>query len=107
MKVLALEHDRPGATNADFAPHLDAEARAVWEMIQSGIVRETYYRQDRSEAVIILEAPSTEAARRSLSQLPLVRQGLIEFELIGLLPYPGLSRLFKDEHANLKANAGG
>ncbi|HET6845937.1 MAG TPA: hypothetical protein VFH29_03835 [Anaerolineales bacterium] len=96
MKVLALEHDRPGATSADFAPHLDAEARAVWEMTQSGTIRETYFREDRSEAVILLEAPSTEAARTSLSQLPLVRQGLIEFEVIGLLPYPGFSRLFKE-----------
>ena len=96
MKILALEHDRPGATSADFAPHLDAEARAVWAMIQSGFIRETYYREDRTEAVIILEAPGTEAARQALSQLPLVRQGLIEFELIGLLPYPGLSRLFKE-----------
>jgi hypothetical protein len=96
VKVLALEHDSPGATNADFAPHLDAEARAVWELIQNGTIRETYYREDHTEAVIILEAPTTDAARRSLAQLPLVRQGLIEFEVIGLLPYPGLGRLFKE-----------
>lgn len=96
MKVLALEHDRPGLKDADFAPHLEAEARAVWHMIQSGTIRETYYREDRTEAVIILEAPSTEAARQSLAALPLVKRGLIEFELMGLLPYPGLSRLFKE-----------
>jgi hypothetical protein len=96
MKVLALEHDRPGATSADFSPHLDAEARAVWELIQSGTIRETYYREDRFEAVIILEAPSTDAARQSLAALPLVKRGLIEFEVMGLLPYPGLSRLFKE-----------
>ena len=56
MKVLALEHDRPGATGADFAPHLEDEARAVWSMLQDGSIREIYFREERSEAVIILEA---------------------------------------------------
>jgi hypothetical protein len=96
MKVLALEHDRPGATSADFAPHLEDEARAVWQMIQSGVIREIHFREHRSEAVVILEAASTQAARESLAELPLVREGLIEFEVVGLQPYPGLGRLFKD-----------
>ena len=30
-----------------------------------------------------------------LGALPLVKAGLIEFELIPLRPYPGLERLFK------------
>jgi hypothetical protein len=96
MKVLALEHDRPDATSGDFAPHLEDEARAVWSMIQSGAIREIYFRQDRSEAVIILEAASPQAALDALTQMPLVRQGLIEFEVMGLQPYPGLGRLFKE-----------
>ena len=94
MKVLALEHDRADATSADFAPHLEAEARAIWEMLQDGSIREIYFREERSEAVIVLEAADASEARESLARLPLVRRGLIEFEFIGLRPYPGLSRLF-------------
>jgi hypothetical protein len=94
MKILALEKDRPGVTSTDFSPHLQAEARAVWEMIQSGIIREIHFRDDRSQAVIILEAESTGHARATLARLPLVSAGLIDFEVIGLRPYPGLARLF-------------
>ncbi len=96
MKVLALEHDKPDLASADFAPHLQGEARVIWELIQAGAIREIYFREDRSEAVIMLEAADASAARELLAQLPLVRHGLIEFEVIGLQPYPGLSRLFKE-----------
>ena len=65
-------------------------------MLQNGSIREIYFREERSEAVIILEAADASAARETLSRLPLVRQGLIEFDVIGLRPYPGLSRLFKE-----------
>jgi hypothetical protein len=95
VKVLALEHERAGTTSADFAPHLEAEARAVWQMMQSGTIREIYFREERDQAVIVLEAADTAAARLLLAELPLVRDGLIEFEVIGLRAYPGLGRLFK------------
>jgi len=93
MKVLALEKDRVGADPAASAPHLHAEARAVWELTQRGIIREIYFRETRSAAVIVLEVDSAQHAREALDQLPLVRAGLIEFEVIGLRPYPGFSRL--------------
>jgi hypothetical protein len=32
MKILALERDKPGATDADFAPHLKAEAARAYEL---------------------------------------------------------------------------
>ncbi len=33
-------------------------------------------------------------SERAIARLPYVEHGLIEFDLIGLRPYPGLSRLF-------------
>ncbi len=33
-------------------------------------------------------------ARAALATLPLVREGLIDFELVPLAPYPGFARLF-------------
>jgi hypothetical protein len=42
----------------------------------------------------LLEAGSTAQAQEDLAQLPLVTAGLIEFEVIGLSPYPGFARLF-------------
>ena len=84
----------PGVVAAAFQPHLKAEAARVWELQQSGILREIYFRQDRSDAVLILECADVAEAQRVLATLPLVREKLITFEVIPLKPYPGLARLF-------------
>jgi len=95
MKILALEHEVPGTPAAAFTPALlRAEAARVWELQQSGALREIYFRGDRSEAVLILECADAAEAERVLATLPLVRERLIVFELIPLKPYPGLKRLF-------------
>jgi len=94
MKILALEKEVPGTVAAAFAPHLQAEAARVWELQQSGTLREIYFRGDRSEAVLMLECADVAEAQRVLATLPLVRARLITFEVIPLKPYPGLARLF-------------
>jgi hypothetical protein len=94
MKILALEQELPGHTNDDFTPHLRAEAERVWGLYQDGLIRELYFRADRSEAVLVLECASLDEARAALGSLPLVQAGLIDFELIPLRPYPGFARLF-------------
>lgn len=93
MKVLALEHEMPDSSGR-FAPYLHAEAQRVWELSQADVVRETYFRQDRSTAVLVLECADEAEARGILDSLPLVQAGLIYFEVIPLRPYPGLERLF-------------
>ncbi len=97
MKVLALEVETPGSTAEQFGPHLKAEARRVWELYQAGTLREIYFRQDWPGAVLILECADADEARDVLATLPLVRAGLIAFEIIALRPYPGLARLFSEE----------
>lgn len=97
MKFLALEHERPGVSEDASQSYLKAEALRVWELYQAGVIRETYFRADRSEAVLVLEAESEEAARQALDSLPLVQQQLASFELIPLAPYPGFARLFDQE----------
>lgn len=96
MKILAIEKEMPGATSTQFAPHLKPEAAHVWELYQSGIVRELYFRADRSEAVLMLECASIADAQDVLGSLPLVQEGLISFEVIPLIPYPGFARLFEE-----------
>lgn len=97
MKILALEKEIAGKTAEDFQPHLTAEAARAWELYQSGIIREMYFRTDLHEAVLVLECPDIEEARHILNMLPLVREGLIDFEIIPLIPYSGFSRLFAEE----------
>jgi muconolactone delta-isomerase len=95
MKILALEKEVPGITTSAFTPALlKQEAARVRELQQAGVLREIYFRQDRSDAVLILECADVAEAQRVLGTLPLVREKLITFEVIPLKPYPGLARLF-------------
>ena len=94
MKILVLEKEVAGTTSEDFQPYLKAEARKVWELQQQNIIREIYFRTDRSCAVMILECHDVEEAEKNLKALPLVQANLIEFEIIPLKPYPGFERLF-------------
>jgi hypothetical protein len=94
MKILAMEKERPETQPGQFALYLKSEAMRVWSLCQDGVVRELYFRQDRSEAVLVLECEGAAQARQVLNALPLVQSGLIDFELIPLRPYSGFSRLF-------------
>ncbi|MBN1681201.1 MAG: superoxide dismutase [Anaerolineae bacterium] len=98
MKLLAIEHEVAGVTRVDFTPELGrAEAARAWELHQAGVIRELYFRQDRNEAVLVLECASVEEAHAVLHTLPLVEAGLITFDVIPLKPYPGFARLFADK----------
>jgi muconolactone delta-isomerase len=97
MRILAIEKEVPGLSAEDFKPHLSAEAARAWELYQAGVFRELYFRQDRPEAVLILECPDVEEAQEVLSTMPLVKAGLITFEVIPLVPYPGFARLFAED----------
>ena len=94
MKILALEHELPGATADQFQQHANDEALQVWEYHQAGIIRELYFRADRNEAVLVLECASVIEAQKILATLPLVKAGLISFEIIPLKAYFGFERLF-------------
>lgn len=94
MKILALEHERPDVPAAAFARHAAAEAQRVWQLAQEGVIRETYFRQDQSAAVLVLECADAAEAEGVLQTLPMVQAGLITFEIIPLVAYPGFARLF-------------
>ena len=95
MKILALEEEVVGIPDEKFTSALlKEEAKRAWELHQTGIIRELYFRQNRNEAVLILECKDVEEAQSALSTLPLVKAGLITFESIPLIQYDGFARLF-------------
>ncbi|WP_300525191.1 muconolactone Delta-isomerase family protein [Aminiphilus sp.] len=95
MRILALARDVPGTHPEAFAPHLDAEALRAWELHQAGLLREIHFRASRRDAVLLLECADEAEARDALASLPLVKEGLITFEVIPLVPYDGFARLFR------------
>jgi len=96
MKILAIEKDLADAEDEEFRPHLKEEAFRVWELYQAGVIREIYFRQDQNSAVLMLECRDTAEAGEILATLPLVKRGLIAFDIIPLRAYPGFTRLFAE-----------
>lgn len=95
MKIIAIEKELPDIPAVAFTDELKiSEAARILELFQSGELREIYFRQDRSEAVLIFECGAIEECKKLLASLPLVCHGLIDFEIIPLIPYPGFARLF-------------
>ncbi len=94
MKILAIEKDAPGGSYERCQPYLKAEAIRTWELYQEGVLREAYFRADRSEAILMLECTNVEEARNIIQTLPLVKEKLIDFDIIPLIAYPGFARLF-------------
>lgn len=94
MRIIAIQKETPHLNKRDFVPYLRDEAIQGWELFKEGIIREMFYRDEKYEVVLILECENKEEAKRKLATLPLVENGLIEFELIPLRPYHGFERLF-------------
>jgi hypothetical protein len=42
----------------------------------------------------VVESRDIDEAKQKLSELPMVLAGLVDFDLVPLIPYPGFSRLF-------------
>ncbi|RJP70098.1 MAG: superoxide dismutase [Ignavibacteriales bacterium] len=97
MKIIAIETELPGVTSDKFTPEIrKAEAEKAWQLQQAGIIRELYFQKEQHIAVLILECADETEAKKYLSTLPLVKEKLIRFDLIPLLPYDGFSRLFSN-----------
>lgn len=94
MKILAIEKEITGIPGEQFKRLLKAEAARVWELVQSGVIRESYFDAEKHRAVLILESRDADEARKTLKTLPLVREKLIDFEVIPLMPYDGFARMF-------------
>jgi muconolactone delta-isomerase len=95
MKILALERNVQGATEENLTDALlKEEATRAWQLHQSGVIREMYFRADRHASILMLECATVVEANAVLSTLPLVQEGLIEFDVIPLVAYPGFARLF-------------
>ncbi|MFN8256463.1 MAG: hypothetical protein U0W24_12275 [Bacteroidales bacterium] len=99
MKILAIEKEHKTVDWDKESQTLFEEAETVYNMLLSGSLREIYFTEKKT-AVLILECKNKIAASRLLAKLPLVRNKLIHFEILELLPYTGFSRLIRNEKAN-------
>jgi len=89
MKFTALERELPGSSVERIHPLLGDEARRVWELKQSGARREIYFQAEQHTTVRMLECALAVEARQLLGTLLLVKAGLIDFDLIPPVCWPG------------------
>ncbi len=94
MKVLVTLQPTEGIKPEDLRAHVVEENQVVWELYKVGIIREMYFRGDGRGAIFVLESASIDAAKEALSPLPMLRDGLLIAEFIGLNPFTQLEYAF-------------
>ena len=92
MKILAIETELKKLNAESDKIILKLEALVVLDLQQKDILREIYFDENHC-AVLILECNDKTEAEKILSELPLVKNGFIQFEIKELHPYTGFSRL--------------
>lgn len=97
MKILAIDRFLEGTTLEKVQPHLKDEMKVSWKHYKEGYIREWYFRQDNPGAVLIMECESLDEARRLTDEFPLVKAGLIAFDLIPLGPFEPLGAVLNFE----------
>lgn len=92
MRFLAIIERKTGEfPEEQFEPLLEPEAECVRGLYSQGIFRSVFSRGDVKGAVVELECEDMAEARRVLAQLPFARAGLINSQVIPLLPYRGFA----------------
>jgi hypothetical protein len=96
LKFLALEIENyPVKWNEVESSLMKAEARLLFDLQQTDLIRQIFFREDTKSAVLEWECDSIEKVEELTSTFPLVEAGMIHFEVIKLIPYPGYKRLFE------------
>ena len=87
MTVLAIAHALPTATNEAFQRFRSEEIRTVWNIYRRGQIEQLYYCTDREVAVLLLSCNRIDEARTILAELPMVREGLIDWDYYPIGPF--------------------
>jgi hypothetical protein len=94
MKLLAIEQETSAVNWDEESEVLINESYKVYHLFQESIIRDIHFTENEN-AVIILECAAKSEAENVLAILPLVKAGLISFEIIELRPYTGFDRIIQ------------
>lgn len=95
MRFIATSKDTNSADWYGKEEILRNEALRIWNLQQEEIVRDIWFTQPGNDAILVLECDNLETAQALVADFPLVKAGLIEFQIVQIKPYNGLRRLFK------------
>jgi predicted thioredoxin/glutaredoxin len=92
MRFFALERDIENVNWEGQDELLHEEAAHVLRLMNEGVVEEIYFTEEHN-AILFLLGEDLEKIQELVDAFPLVKAGLIRFEVHGLLRYDGFERL--------------
>ena len=87
MKVLMIIHRNSDRAAGEFAALLEPGAAHARELYANETARKIYSRADGNGSVLILEVQNEAHAKAIADELPVIKAGLMRYELYGLKPY--------------------
>ncbi|MGH9163649.1 MAG: muconolactone Delta-isomerase family protein [Vicinamibacteraceae bacterium] len=112
MQFLSVSHRRTERyADTDFAAYAEEEAAHARALYRDGFIRQIWHRADVPGACMVVEAESEEEVRAKLSDLPLMRAGMLDVVIIPLEPYAGfcsgrVGQAAKEDHIHLPTTKG-
>ena len=92
---LVITHDKPNVNWKEQEQLLKQEAKVLWNLQKNGIIRNVWFTKNTKEAILIIEADDTIRTKEIIDTFPLVKEGLITYDIVELVAYDGYERLFK------------
>ena len=94
MRVIAISKLKSGATKEKAAALNAKELLKEWELQKADVIRQVHSRTDQLGAIYMMEVKSVEDAKAKLASLPLVAEGLVEFDLFPYQAYDAYGTIF-------------
>jgi len=91
---LVITHDKPNVNWKEQEQLLKQEAKVLWDLQKKGIIRSIWFTKNTREAILIIEAEDTIRTKEIINTFPLVKEGLITYDIDELVAYDGYERLF-------------
>ena len=90
MRFLAIGHHTATYTAEAAEALMSAEMRIAGDLYQERIIREAYMDQSYSDAVLLLDAIDLDTVTEHLNRYPMVRAGIIQFQITPLVGLPAI-----------------
>jgi hypothetical protein len=94
MKYLIQMAFTENATPETVAPYQNQSAKELWSLYLGDTIREMYVRADQRGIVFIAESNDLADLTEKLNAIPLVSQGLLNGQIVRLMPFQDLALAF-------------
>jgi len=94
MKVFAIASPTPAFTPETLKPHMKTEVPATLQHYLDGKIEQFWFQEGKGP-IFLLNVGSVEEAQAELATLPLVKAGLMTYQLLPVGPLMPLGRLIQ------------